>query len=44
MVETNSFNGARVSLAEYGLQHQAYELNKGAGTHLLPIPMYTTIQ
>jgi 5-methyltetrahydrofolate--homocysteine methyltransferase len=32
MVETNSFNGARVSLAEYGLQDQAYELNKIAGT------------
>src|SRR5215472_17625517 len=27
MVETNSFNGARVSLGEYGLQDQAYELN-----------------
>ncbi len=27
MVETNSFNGSRVSLGEYGLQDEAYELN-----------------
>src|SRR5579871_4665933 len=27
MVETNSFNGSRVSLGEYGLQDQTYELN-----------------
>ena len=27
MVETNSFNASRVSLGEYGLQDQAYELN-----------------
>jgi len=28
MIETNSFNGARVSLGEYGLQDQAFELNR----------------
>lgn len=27
MIETNTFNGTRISQADYGLEHLAYRLN-----------------
>jgi 5-methyltetrahydrofolate--homocysteine methyltransferase len=30
IVETNSFNGTRISLADYGLEEHAYEINRAA--------------
>lgn len=33
IVETNTFNGNRISLADYGMQDLAYEINKAAAEH-----------
>ena len=32
LIETNTFNAQRISLADYGLEHEAYELNRAAAT------------
>ncbi|MBP0656794.1 homocysteine S-methyltransferase family protein, partial [Mycobacterium tuberculosis] len=30
IIETNSFNGTQISMADYGMENLAYEINKSA--------------